>query len=277
MELELKIAYKQSWCDCFLTHLHLREESVDAGDGVEEDVGRQVVPHLEAAQDVRGPVPHPAGDGRWLNDPRRDGGHLSRRRLDWPAVLGLHLDAFIELAQERLDVEGLRLKRLLLTTNLRVSRRQRRRRSRSTPAAGLDDDHRPRRRRRFRLFLRGRRVVVRLEVAGGAEQRRADDGGVRTPLLVVRVQLVLLLLGRTGSDLHHAIFVTIHPTSFRFPETIKNWPKGKNSSDYRPREKNGFDSISRLCVVFERTLPTKAGQTLAWNIETIHSLDHLIW
>ena len=64
------------------THLHLREESIDAGDCVEEDVGRQVVPHLEAPQDVRGPVAHPAGDRRGLNDPRRDGGHLSRRRLD---------------------------------------------------------------------------------------------------------------------------------------------------------------------------------------------------
>ena len=43
-------------------YLHLGEEAVQQVDGVEQHVGRQVVPHLQAAQHVHRAVAGPSGD-----------------------------------------------------------------------------------------------------------------------------------------------------------------------------------------------------------------------
>ena len=76
------------------THLHLGEEPVDAGHRVEEDVRGQIVPDLEAAQDVRRPVPHAAGDGAG----RVLGG--GARRLGGAAELELLLHGAVQLLEE---------------------------------------------------------------------------------------------------------------------------------------------------------------------------------
>ena len=63
------------------THLHFRQEGVDVGERGVEHVRGQVVPHLEAAQHVRAPVPHAGRDGGLARDrgPGPRPRHLARQ------------------------------------------------------------------------------------------------------------------------------------------------------------------------------------------------------
>jgi len=83
----------------------------------------------------------------------------------------------------------------------------------------------------------------------------------------VHVQLVLLLLGWTGSDLHHSFFKMIHrdrrKMSIRcFPELSRS---NINSVEFDETiDPRRMSLISRLAAVdLYSTVPTEAGQTMA--------------
>ena len=82
-------------CACCLTHLHFRQEGVDVGERGVEHVRGEVVPHLEAAQHVRAPVPH-AG---------RDGG-LARDRGPGPRPRHLTRQEAVQLVEQGVDLHN---------------------------------------------------------------------------------------------------------------------------------------------------------------------------
>ena len=88
--------------------LHLGQEAVDARHRPEEDLRGQVVPHLEAAQHVRAPVPHPARDAQVgvAAALRRSGGVAGRGRGRLRAAAELHLATQQELEARQIVVEG---------------------------------------------------------------------------------------------------------------------------------------------------------------------------
>ena len=148
-------------------YLHFGEESVYAGDCVEEDVGRQIVPHFQTPENVSRAVTHAASDRRRLYNVR-NGRHLSRRRLDRSSELGFEFDALVELSQERLHIKRLLL--LLSSVRRRMTRRCRWRRRGSRSASCSCCFHHDHSSCRFRTLLWQRlRNVVSCDVTGWAE------------------------------------------------------------------------------------------------------------